>query len=396
MTNMTKKIVLIASIALVVIVATVLVLGIFQTGDPQDPQLSGTEGTTTATQGSVNDSTQGTNSTQGGTNDPTQGGANDPTQGGANDPTQGGNNDPTQGGANDPTQGGTNDPTQGGANDPTQGGSNDPTQGGSNDPTQGNDNPVHSHSYTATVTKASTCTERGVKTYTCSCGDSYTEEIARLSHKYEETVVEPTCTEGGYTTCTCSGCGNSYKTLMKSALGHKWTSWESDGYGKYTRECRNCGKREGKEELGNPEEDTDYTKYFHQSTAPKDRIDPNGDPNGDPFDFVRYADPLTGLSWDGKSPIIYTYEDGTTGTTPQLGATYYSDPYTISTVNAYDMGWITYDEFSGGASDSTCLHCGKPMGNGLNGTCVRWMAGSSHVCPNCGETVATQVCHTCK
>ena len=380
MTNMTKRIVLIASIALVVIVATVLVLGIFQTGDPQDPQLSGTEGTTTATQGSVNDSTQGTNSTQGGTNDPTQSGANDPTQGGTNDPTQGGANDPTQGGANDPTQGGTNDPTQ----------------GGSNDPTQGNDNPAHTHSYTATVTKASTCTERGVKTYTCSCGNSYTEEIARKSHQYEGVVTQPTCTENGYTTYACPGCGDSYKTATTSALGHKWTDWESDGYGKYTRECRNCGKREGKADNGDTGENEDYKKYFHVSTAPSPYLASKSDPNGNPVDYVRNANPLTGISWDGKSPIIYTYEDGTTGTTPQLGATYYLDPDKIATVNAYTMGWITYDEFCNDGGDGNCRHCGKPMGDGLNGTCVRWMAGSSQECPNCGETVATQVCHTCK
>ena len=35
------------------------------------------------------------------------------------------------------------------------------------------------------VTKASTCTEAGVKTFTCSCGDSYTEEIP-AGHKNED------------------------------------------------------------------------------------------------------------------------------------------------------------------------------------------------------------------
>ena len=35
---------------------------------------------------------------------------------------------------------------------------------------------VHAHAYTEEVTKAATCTETGVRTYTCSCGDTYTEE----------------------------------------------------------------------------------------------------------------------------------------------------------------------------------------------------------------------------
>ncbi len=44
-----------------------------------------------------------------------------------------------------------------------------------------------SHSYTAKVTTAATCTKAGVKTYTCSkCGDSYTEEIAALGHSFDK------------------------------------------------------------------------------------------------------------------------------------------------------------------------------------------------------------------
>ena len=36
---------------------------------------------------------------------------------------------------------------------------------------------IHKHSYTSTVTKEPTATENGVITYTCSCTDSYTEEL---------------------------------------------------------------------------------------------------------------------------------------------------------------------------------------------------------------------------
>ncbi|MBQ4269096.1 MAG: hypothetical protein IJB97_05545, partial [Clostridia bacterium] len=39
-----------------------------------------------------------------------------------------------------------------------------------------------SHSYTSNVTKEATCKEAGVRTYTCGvCGDSYTEDIAKLT-----------------------------------------------------------------------------------------------------------------------------------------------------------------------------------------------------------------------
>ena len=77
------------------------------------------------------------------------------------------------------------------------------------------------HEYTA-VTVAPTCTEDGYTTYTCVCGDTYTETIAALGHKYEAVVTAPTCTEGGYTTQTCANCGDSYVSDKVAALGHDY------------------------------------------------------------------------------------------------------------------------------------------------------------------------------
>lgn len=51
----------------------------------------------------------------------------------------------------------------------------------------------HVHDYTVTITKEPTCTEEGEKTYTCECGDSYTEIIPKLGHNYED----GTCTNCG-------------------------------------------------------------------------------------------------------------------------------------------------------------------------------------------------------
>lgn len=78
----------------------------------------------------------------------------------------------------------------------------------------------HEHSYTGTVTKAPTCTEQGTKTFTCSCGDSYTESIPSTGHSHNKVVTAPTCTAKGYTTYTCS-CGDSYVADYVNALGHK-------------------------------------------------------------------------------------------------------------------------------------------------------------------------------
>jgi len=43
----------------------------------------------------------------------------------------------------------------------------------------------HTHSHTAEITKAATCTDAGVRTYVCDCGDTYTESIAALGHDLE-------------------------------------------------------------------------------------------------------------------------------------------------------------------------------------------------------------------
>ncbi len=70
---------------------------------------------------------------------------------------------------------------------------------------------AHTHSYSSAVTTQPTCTAAGVRTYTCSCGSSYTETIPAKGHSYVNKVVAPTTTEKGYTIHTCSVCGNSYK-----------------------------------------------------------------------------------------------------------------------------------------------------------------------------------------
>lgn len=121
------------------------------------------------------------------------------------------------------------------------------------------DPPSASHNYASELTLAPTCTEAGVRTFTClNCGHSYTlpvdalghdmqyrtvdptcteagvliygctrcdfigtsEEIPALGHDYDSTVVSPTCTEAGYTQHVCSRCGDSYTDAETEALGH--------------------------------------------------------------------------------------------------------------------------------------------------------------------------------
>lgn len=71
----------------------------------------------------------------------------------------------------------------------------------------------HTHDYgEGVVTKEATCTEDGVKTFTCECGDTYTEVIPATGHSYDEGVVTTpaTATQYGEKTYTCGTCGDVY------------------------------------------------------------------------------------------------------------------------------------------------------------------------------------------
>lgn len=106
----------------------------------------------------------------------------------------------------------------------------------------------HVHEYTEVITKEPTCTESGTKTFTCECGDEYTEEIPTAEHKYEETDrVKPTCTQNGSVTHTCSACGSSY-TEELDTLGHTAGEWEVTkeaglfSTGEKVQKCTICGE----------------------------------------------------------------------------------------------------------------------------------------------------------
>ncbi len=107
---------------------------------------------------------------------------------------------------------------------------------------------AHTHTYTSKVTKAATCTEDGVKTFTCSCGDSYTETINATGHKIVNTpAVAPTCTNAGSTAGTkCSVCGTVTKApATVKAKGHTYktvtTKATLTSNGSTVTKCATCG-----------------------------------------------------------------------------------------------------------------------------------------------------------
>ena len=88
---------------------------------------------------------------------------------------------------------------------------------------------VHTHSYAPAVTKEPTCTEEGVRTYTCSCGNSYTEGIPAKRHSYGEYVYnnDATTSADGTKTATCSVCGAT-DTVTAEGTKKALPSWYAE------------------------------------------------------------------------------------------------------------------------------------------------------------------------
>ena len=88
---------------------------------------------------------------------------------------------------------------------PTEAPTSTPTETPTPTPTE----PPHEHAYTESVTKEATCTEAGEKTFTCDCGDTYTEQIEATGHAYGEYKSDGNATydADGTKTAECSVCG---------------------------------------------------------------------------------------------------------------------------------------------------------------------------------------------
>jgi len=88
----------------------------------------------------------------------------------------------------------------------------------------------HNYSTEWTVDLEPTCMEKGSKSHHCSrCSDKAdVTEIAANGHNYEAVVTAPTCTTKGYTTYTCY-CGDTYTDNEVPATGHSYSiAWEQN------------------------------------------------------------------------------------------------------------------------------------------------------------------------
>ena len=103
----------------------------------------------------------------------------------------------------------------------------DTNNSSSNIPKQ--EQPAHTHSYSSSVTKNPSCGENGVKTYSCSCGSSYTEAIPASGHQWittTETISHPST--------------GHYESVTKKEI---WCSCGASGFqsmAEYNAHAENC------------------------------------------------------------------------------------------------------------------------------------------------------------
>ena len=100
------------------------------------------------------------------------------------------------------------------------------------------------HSYTAEVTTAATCTDTGIRTYTCSkCGDSYTQVIPATGHSFFDNkctvcgAADPNANGNtyylvGYITGADYGCEDDFKNMgdYKFVDGKLTVKFDQDSY----------------------------------------------------------------------------------------------------------------------------------------------------------------------
>ena len=102
--------------------------------------------------------------------------------------------------------------------------------------------------YNSTVTTEPTCTQKGVKTYTCDvCSNTYTEEMSVLGHSFENYTYNnnATCLANGTETAVCVRCTvTDTQAKENTKLEHSYTGEIRDnGNGTHSVKCVNgCGE----------------------------------------------------------------------------------------------------------------------------------------------------------
>ena len=141
--------------------------------------------------------------------------------------------------------------------------------------------PPHVHSWgSGTVTKVATCTESGIRTFTCSCGETRTETILATGHQWSGWTIakEATTSEDGLKERSCSACGQKETSSIAKIViidnddGTKTkTEEESDGTVVHTT----TGSEDGSTKVEKTREDVDGSGN-RVTTSSSEIIDKDG------------------------------------------------------------------------------------------------------------------------
>lgn len=120
--------------------------------------------------------------------------------------------------------------------------------------------PPHEHAYTEAITTEATCEADGVKTFTCECGNTYTEAIPAMGHVFEEVAdsgVSATCAADGKEADTkCSVCESLVEGAVIPATGHSFGEYAynndatTKADGTETATCSVCGEKTSRTKEG--------------------------------------------------------------------------------------------------------------------------------------------------
>lgn len=257
------------------------------------------------------------------------------------------------------------------------------------------------HEYTDEVTKQPTCTETGIRTYTCTmCGQSYTEEVPALGHDYHSEVTVPaTCTEKGELTYTCSRCDSTYTEEIVSHHEYEeviTTAATCTTDGQKTLTCSVCGdsKTEVIPATGHSYKETVIPATCTEAGTTIHKCEHCGDTYEEEI-------PATGHNYVASITKQATCEEDGIKT---FTCSRCSDSYT-ETINAYGHYFTSSTIVKEatcsepGIKSSKCFRCGKTVNEEipkLEHDPVFAADEANHwtQCSHCGEILVPKVTHT--
>ena len=254
------------------------------------------------------------------------------------------------------------------------------------------------------VTQKASCTEGGVRTYTCAaCEKTYTEVIPATGHDYGEKATAPTCTERGYTTHTCRNCDDSYQDSYTDALGHDYDDGEvtkeatGDEPGTKTYTCTRCNTTKT-EELPPKGHHYDEGQVTEKATCTQDGIRTFTCTDAGCGKTYTEVIPATGHNYETKVTAPTCTKKGYTTHTCSACKDSYRDSYVDALGHEYDDGIVMEEPNceEEGLKEFTCTRCKK-----ASYTTVIPAAGHKYTekvtAPTCTKKgYTTHTCSVCK